>query len=130
MNFVFHSVANKIRMSDYLKFAKQLGLAKSTEQSALFDIIGSLYDKFYNLNFGIPYESFLSEYFLNYIICIEAPIDDLVSPNDFVDVIQAEHTKCKREEKQTLFAKFEQYANEFIYNFPFQEGRVAVDNQV
>ena len=117
-------------MSDYLNFAKQLGLSNATENSVFFDIVGHLYDKFDNLNLGMSYESFLSEHCLNDIISTEALIDDLVAFNDFVEAIKSEQTQRKQEEKQAFFAKFEQETNEFIDNFPFQEGRVAVDKEV
>ena len=45
-------------MSDYLTFAQQLGLTNSTEQSAFFDIVGHIYDKFEDLNLEISYNDF------------------------------------------------------------------------
>ena len=108
-------------MSDYLNFAKQLGLTNVKEQSILFDIVSHLYGKFDNLNLGMSYEEFLTENYLNDIISKETPIDDLLAFNDFVEAIGAEQTQRKQEEKQALFVEFEQEGNEFIYNFPFKE---------
>ena len=55
-------------MRKYVNFAKQLGLTNATEQSALLDIVGHLYDKFDNLNLGMSYEEFLIENYLKDII--------------------------------------------------------------
>ena len=93
-------------MSDYLKFANQLGLANTTEQRAIFDIVGSLYDKFDALNLGISYENFIEQSGINDIIDSEVSIEDLEMFNDLVEAIQAEQTQRKQEEKEALFAKF------------------------